>query len=242
MIRAMIVFLLLLPATLWAQDRDLRLYVAEPLVESGLTRHILPRFSLKTQVRVTLVERGQADLSISDQGAPLFDGLGQTWALEPARPDHPAAAKLAKWLRSDVGRRTVYGFAPEGEPLFSAPSIVQQATVETAPAQDITAGLQIARRACVRCHAVEAGRSGIGSTPSFAVLRSLPDWETRFATFFALNPHPSFTQIPDVTDPFPIDRPSPIAELHMDLTELDALLTYVRAMAAADLGKPLEHQ
>jgi hypothetical protein len=74
------------------------------------------------------------------------------------------------------------------------------------------------------------------------VLRALPDWEQRFAAFYVLNPHPAFTQIADVTDPFPIDRPSPIAPIELDLDELEALMAYVTAMPAADLGDPLEHQ
>ena len=34
--------------------------------------------------------------------------------------------------------------------------------------------------------------------------------EDRFDAFYTLAPHPAFTQIDGVTDPFPIDRPSPI--------------------------------
>jgi hypothetical protein len=34
----------------------------------------------------------------------------------------------------------------------------------------------------------------------------------------------------------------PIAPVEMDMEELDAILTYVGAMGAADLGNPLKHQ
>jgi len=84
--------------------------------------------------------------------------------------------------------------------------------------------------------------SGIGSTPSFAVLRSLPDWDSRFAAFFALNPHPAFTIIPDVTPAFTAQRPSPIVPITLSLDELEAILAYAASIAAADLGGALVHQ
>ncbi|MCT4608549.1 MAG: cytochrome c [Pelagimonas sp.] len=240
--RALMIVMLLWPGLLLAEDRQVRLYVAQPVIDSGLMKHILPRFSLKNQVKVTLVERDAAHLSIADTGAALFDGLGQTWRIDPVQPSHAGAKKLVKYLRSEVGQRTVFGFAPEGVVLFGEASVAEDIAEDTAPAQDVVAGLRASKQLCARCHSVEGLGGGIGSTPSFSVLRSLEDWETRFATFFQLKPHPAFTQIPDVTDPFPIDRPSPIAPVEMDMEELDAILTYVGAMGAADLGNPLKHQ
>ena len=83
---------------------------------------------------------------------------------------------------------------------------------------------------------------GIGSTPSFFVLRALKDWDIRFQTFYSLNPHPSFTQIAEVTEPFPVDRPSPIVPVELTLDEFDAILAYVSALKPADLGAPLQLQ
>lgn len=74
------------------------------------------------------------------------------------------------------------------------------------------------------------------------MLRSLPDWEERFAAFYALNPHPSFTIIEDVTPPFPADRPPPLVPIRLTLDEVEAVLAYVTAMDAAELGAPLVHQ
>jgi hypothetical protein len=84
--------------------------------------------------------------------------------------------------------------------------------------------------------------NAIGSTPSFFALRSLSDWEARFAAFFALNPHPSFTQVTGVTEPFAEDRPPPIVPITLSLEDLEAILAYVAALEAADLGAPLVHQ
>ena len=70
-----------------------------------------------------------------------------------------------------------------------------------AGAQDYAPGEKLTLLHCGRCHVVsERNRfGGIGSTPSFAALRGAADWEERFRAFYALNPHPAFTQIPDVT-------------------------------------------
>ena len=76
---------------------------------------------------------------------------------------------------------------------------------------------------------------GLGSTPSFAVLKTLNDWEVRFRGFYMLNPHPSFTQIPDVTDPFDESRPPPIVPLEITLEDLDAILAYVATIEPAEL-------
>ena len=83
---------------------------------------------------------------------------------------------------------------------------------------------------------------GIGSTPSFAVLRALGDWDARFQSFYTLRPHPAFTQVEDVTEPFDPQRPPPIAPLEMTLDDLNEILAYVEAIEAADLGAPLQFQ
>lgn len=60
------------------------------------------------------------------------------------------------------------------------------------------AGRKIAGEHCARCHVVsdDNRHGGIGSTPSFRLLVSaLPDWRTRFQTFYARRPHPAFLLI-----------------------------------------------
>lgn len=226
-------------------ERLARLHAPDELVETGVLRHALPRFSLKTQTRVELVEDpAAADLVLGETGQPLFSGLGKTWKLELRNPDHPAAQKLAAWLSSDVGRRTVQTFAPDGTPIFGAPAEAEREVAVLETDGDAELGHRVSRAKCIRCHAVddETRGWGIGSTPSFGILRALPDWEERFSAFYVLNPHPAFTQIAEVTPPFPADRPSPIAPIELTLDELEALMAYVTAMPAADLGRPLVHQ
>lgn len=241
----MIALICLLPLAAMANDRLVRVYAPAALVETGLMKHALPRFSLKTQVRVELVATaGEADLVLGEAGRALFRGLGQQWHMTLARQGHPGTDRLAGWLESDVGQRTILGFAPDGEPLFSPPSeaVVEVAAVE--PEGDAGLGHAVSRIQCGRCHAVDqAGRKNdIGSTPSFFVLRSFADWQDRFAAFYVLKPHGAFTQIAEVTEPFPDERPPPIVPVTLTLDELEAVLAYVAGLEAADLGAPLQHQ
>lgn len=244
-ILAAAILLFLAPLATLADDRLVRLFVPDALTNTGVLKFFGPRFSLKTQVRLKpATAPEEADLAIGDAGVPLFDGLGQTWYMTVHSADHPGTQKLAAWLESDVGRRTILGFAPQGTPLFSPPS-VQVAVVEAPQIEgDVALGIDVAQVHCSRCHSVaqNARMGGIGSTPSFAVLRSLPDWEERFSAFYTLNPHPAFTQVAGVTEPFPEERPSPIKPVHLTLDEVEALQAYAASLAAADLGAPLAHQ
>lgn len=234
---------LLHPSWGCADDRLVRLQAPDALLETGLLKFALPRFSLKTQVRVEYVER-DAHILLGDAGRPVFRGPDQLWKLDLRAGDHKGAKRLADWLFSEVGQRTIASYAPEGVALFGAPGEATEEVVELAFDGDAEMGHRVSRTKCTRCHAVDDATRGwgIGSTPSFGVLRSLGDWEERFAAFYALNPHQSFTQIEDVTDPFPIDRPSPIAPVELTLDEVEALLAYVAAMKPADLGGALVHQ
>lgn len=244
-LRMLSLIVMLAPTLCAAKDGPVRLAAPQALVDSGLLRHALPRFSLKTQTRVELVpETAEADIALGDTGRAIFQGPDQLWKLEVRNPGHSGATRLADWFRSDVGQRTIASYAPDGAPLFGPPGEVDTETAPVDFGTDAELGHRVSREKCTRCHAVDAATTGwgIGSTPSFGVLRALPDWDIRFATFYVLNPHPAFTQIEDVTPPFPIDRPSPIAPVELTLQEVEAMLAYVAAMPATDLGQPLAHQ
>lgn len=228
-----------LPAV--AQDKRFTLNAAPELVASGLTKHLIPRFSFKTQVRITLTDT-EADLTLSDtaQGRAVFSGLGKTWRMGKPRGEH--AKRFADWLTSDVGRNTIASFAPDGAQLFSPDVTVTVEEEEITYDGDIAEGARLSELHCGRCHVVHPDRrlQSIGSTPSFMLMRTFDDWDSRFAAFFALKPHPAFTQVEDVTDPFPENRPSPIVPLEMTLDDIDAILAYVQALEPADLGAPLQ--
>lgn len=238
------VMLVLLPVLGNAGDRDFRLSAPAALVDSGLLKHLLPRFSLKTQIRVELVE-GAAEVALvpEGEGVAVFSGVGATWRMQ-VNGAHGGAVRFAEWLTSDVGRRTLTSYQVDGVQAFTLPAEEAEVDVAVSFAGDAAEGLKLSSVHCGRCHVVsEANRmNAIGSTPSFFVLRTMRDWHRRFQSFFALNPHPSFTQVAEVTEPFPINRPSPIAPVEITLDDLDAIMAYVNQLEPADLGAPIKHQ
>lgn len=237
--------LLLMPQLGAAQDKTFVLAVPKALEDSGLAQHLTPRFALKHGVRITrvLAEDGTAaDASLGDSGRPVFQGLDQVWHYEAG--SNPYAAEFGDWLRSDVGKRTVEGFQPDGTALFTTAIKTETKVVELTYDGDAKAGADLSLEKCGRCHVVgDINRmKAIGSTPSFAVLRTLQDWELRFAGFYALKPHPAFTQIQDVTDPFDPSRPSPISPITLTLDDLESIIAFMAEVAPADLGAPIQSQ
>ena len=240
-----ILLLCCVPLVASANDKLVQLYAPETLIDTGVFKHILPRFSLKTQVRVEVVDDpATAQMVLGPTGRALFAGVGAVWHMK-IQEDHPGTKRLADWFTSDVGKRTVLAFAPDGAtPIFQPPPETESVVAEVSLDGDAELGKSVAQSKCGRGHrVVNDGRmTGIGSTPSFFVLRTFEDWEVRFASFYVLKPHGAFTQIEDVTEPFPIDRPSPIVPVELTLDEVESLMAYVAAIEAADLGAPLEHQ
>lgn len=242
---ALILSLLVLPSAAMADERLVRLSAAQALIDTGVLKYALPRFSLKTQVRVDLVpETGDPQIVLGDAGRPLLQQGDRLWSVAVMDPEHPGTARLADWLTGEIGQNTLTAYAPEGTPLFTAPQVQDRAVASLEMDGDAALGHAVALAQCTRCHAVDKNTrgSGIGSTPSFAVLRSLDDWQDRFEVFYVLNPHPAFTIVTDVTPPFDESRPSPIVPIEVSLDEVEHLLAYVADLAPADLGAPLAHQ
>ena len=249
--QALAVLLLLAAAGAEAQERRIVVAASPELIESGLLRHMLPRFSLKTGIRTSPVplEPGvEADIVLGpavEGGRPAFRGGGTVYlAGRGAGAKQALAGRFLDWLASDIGQRTVAAFAPGRKPLYEPAASAAAAAKGPAVAGDALAGERLALVHCGRCHVVgEKNRmAGIGSTPSFAMLRTLGDWERRFRAFFTLNPHPAFTQVPGVTPPFDEARPPPIAPLEIASADIDAILAYVAALAPADLAAPLGYR
>ncbi|WP_170371420.1 c-type cytochrome [Ruegeria arenilitoris] len=225
----------------WSQE-EIGLAAPDDVARSGLLKHILPRFSLKTGIRVVAEEGGAMVLAVGPPGQPVFQRGGDIYHLRIQ--DDPRQARFQDWLLSDVGKRTVESFAPtEGGP-FSASFETVAAPEPDAIEGDALLGEKLSLTHCGRCHVIgpQNRMNGLGSTPSFAVLRAMPDWSNRFQAFFALNPHPSFTQIEGITAPFDPERPPPIHPVTLTQDEVEAILAYVSVIRAADLGAPLKLQ
>ncbi|WP_349539031.1 hypothetical protein [Sagittula sp. NFXS13] len=240
----LILALAVLPFKVAAQERQVLLFSPPALVETGVMSYILPRFKLKTQIAVQLVDDpAQAQVVLGDAGTPVFEGAGQVWAFQVTQPGG-WTDRFAGWLAGEIGRDTILSYAPDETAVFRPPPKVAQPVVEVDLVGDPALGLQVSRLKCARCHAVDEDTrlTDIGSTPSFALLRGFADWQARFIGFYALNPHPAFTQIDEVTPPFDAARPSPISPIRMTLEEVEAVLAYVGGLPPADLGAPLQSQ
>lgn len=231
----------MLPLCVQAQERDFTLSADPQIVQSGLLQHLLPRFALKHGVRVTQVDAGGA-VVIGTEGVPAFTGLGTVWHL--AAEDRAGPQMFVDWMLSDIGKRTVAGFAPDGDALFSGEVAVAVVIPEPTFDGDAVKGEALSLLHCGRCHVInERNRmDGMGQTPSFALMRTFDDWQNRYNTFYVLNPHPSFTQVVDITPPFPANLPPAIVPVEITQDELAHILAYVATIEPADLGAPLQHQ
>ena len=224
-----------------AQD-TLGLAAPEEVRGSGLLKYILPRFSLKTGVRVADDPAGAMVLSVDGDGVAVFQRGAQVYKLsigEDAR-----AVRFRDWLTSEIGVRTVESFEPATGERFSAPLATEKVDVAFTFDGDPNAGAALSLTHCGRCHVIgpQNAMNSIGSTPSFAALRAMRDWDNKFLTFYVLRPHGVFTQIDGLTQPFDPAVPPPIAPVQMTPEDLDAILAYVAQVEPADLGAPLQLQ
>lgn len=241
MLKILLAILIIAATPLMAQDKAFTLQSPAALTDTGLLQHLLPRFSLKTGIRITVTDSA-SDAAFGTDGQPVFRQGETIWHFQ--KTDGPHTDAFYDWLISDVGKRTIEGYAPDGAEPFSADVSVQAAAVVVELTGDAELGEDVSLTQCGRCHVVnESNRmNAIGSTPSFALMRNFPDWEGRFQTFFLLKPHAAFTQVADVTDPFPDNLPSPIAPIEVTQDEIDAIVAYVGTIEPADLGAPVKSQ
>jgi len=247
-----------------ATAREVTLGVPPALIESGLLKHILPRFSLKTGIVIAVKPIESKDFTADIADVVLARSIvqaggvaravmgrnGQTYYVASAHLQGGEntrtrdTARFVDWILSEIGQRTIEAFkAPEGG---GFKGLAGTDSVEVAVVFDgnRARGQVLSLRYCGRCHVIgDVNRmKGLGSTPSFGVLRTFPDWQPRFEAFFTLRPHPSFSQIIGVTEPFDPARPPPVFPLEISLEQLDDILAYVATIAPADLGAPLQHQ
>lgn len=227
-----------------AQAKSFRLAADAELVENGALKYLLPRFSLKTGVKIEIIEGGgDARLAADAEGQAMFQSAaGRIFRLSVAEGAAKGFAdRFRDWLTSDIGQRAISKIKVDGANPYGPVDAKAVVEVEIEIEGDVVLGEEIALRRCGRCHVISKKNrfGGIGSTPSFGAMKTLPEWEARFQTFWTSNPHPAFTQIEDVTEPFDPQRPSPIAPLQLTQDELEALLAYVMTIKPKNLGGPL---
>ena len=239
------ILLFVAPMMASGQEGGVRLRTAPALEESGVGQFLRPQFSLKTGVQVQVVTGG-ANVMLDDQVSgdvkPVLARGDVVYYVSVGEGE--GAKRFAGWLLSDVGQRTIEQFRPQtGHPFTGAAGLVETVT-EVALEGDVVRGETLSYQNCGRCYVIgERNRmNGIGSTPSFALMRTFPDWQQRFGGFYTLIPHPSFSQITNVTESFDPSRPPVINPLELTIGELDDILAFVATIKPADLGAPLQTQ
>lgn len=235
-----------------AQDADITLVVPQNLIEAGFMKHLLPRFRFKTRIRVeALPESAGADADASlmanqNGGTAVMtsaDGVAfQFRILTKEADESEKSAKLLQWLQSAPGRAAIQGYEIDGKQAFVPGAAKVTQKVEVKVDGDANKGSKLALLHCGRCHVIDSRNpfGGIGSTPSFGAMKNLSGWLDSFSAFWTINPHPSFTQIEGVTEPFNPSRPPPISPLVLTLEEVEAITAFVVAMPTKDLGGAVE--
>jgi mono/diheme cytochrome c family protein len=244
---ALIILALSLPWMARADHLDVTLKADPALVESGLMKFLLPRFSLKTGIRLHL-SPDAPDVTLTRSAGPdarpVLKGPKQLYFITLTPGASEKSTRFADWLLEDVGQRTIDQFRKDGAQIYIGAADAAPEIAEAVPEGDTQNGERLSYARCGRCHVVgPANRmKGIGSTPSFALMRGFPDWQRRFQGFYALNPHPSFSQITDVTPAFDPALPPAINPLELTQAELDDIVAFVAGIKPADLGAPLQTQ
>ncbi len=249
---ALLALALSLPLMARADHLDITLGADPALIDSGLIKFLLPRFSLKTGIKLHLGAHLGADAapdvtlsSTAGPGArPAFKGPVQLYYIMLGAEAPDKATRFANWLLEDVGQRTIDQFRKDGKQMFIAAADDAPVVVKALPQGDIQNGELLSYTNCGRCHVISDKNrmKGIGSTPSFALMRGFPDWQRRFEGFYNLNPHPSFSQVKGVTTPFDVALPPAITPIELTQTELDDITAFVAGITPADLGAPLQAQ
>lgn len=231
-----------------AQEKQLYMSPISSLRPSQLIQYLVPRFSLKHNIRIRPSTTDQPpDIAISSEtgASPIFKNDQNIWFIHITSSDPQGyAQKFAQWLTSDIGKRAIENYRSDVGDRFSATfDLVKSSQIDAIP-EDISQGRELAAQNCGRCHATDKTNrmKTIGSTPSFGALRTFEDWEIRFEAFFTLNPHPSFTQIEDVTPPFDRKRPPPIEPITLSLEDVDQIIQFVSQIIPADLGMAMQSQ
>ena len=105
-------------------------------------------------------------------------------------------------------------------------------------------GEVLVRQHCTRCHVVGDLNKygGIGSTPSFGAIKSLPDWQDRFAAFWSLLPHPSVVQVKGLSPERPKGLLATTKQIFLNMDDVDAIQAYVNTVPVKDLGVGISYR
>lgn len=129
-------------------------------------------------------------------------------------------------------------------PLIAMICLTGGSAVRAEQAGLLKQGEQLVRQHCTRCHVVGDLNKygGIGSTPSFGAIKSLPDWQDRFAAFWSLLPHPSVVQVEGISPERPKGVLATTKQIVLTPAEVEAILAYIDTVPVKDLGSGVRYQ
>ncbi|MEO1536835.1 MAG: hypothetical protein AAFR73_03820 [Pseudomonadota bacterium] len=214
----------------------------EAMIAEGFDKQLLPRFKFKHRITVQPVTEGDADMVFGEAGNRVFQRIDSDVVRLDIRTESDATRKFLDWLKSEPGKAAIESFKPDGAQVYTTEQAVVVVQEEETFDGDSASGSRLALVHCGRCHVVDERNrmGGIGSTPSFAALRGRSNWSDLFRAFWAHNPHPSFTQVEGVTEPFDPNRALHVAPVELTMEEIDAILAFVATLKPKELGKPVQ--
>lgn len=225
-----------------ATAQDLTLRMPEGMLTEGFDKQLLPRFRFKHRISIKPVTEGDADMTFGADGTRVFQRIGGDVVRLDILNNSEGARTFRDWLKSGPGKAAIESFKPNGSQVYTT----EQAVVVIEEAEefdgDTKIGGRLALEHCGRCHVVDERNrmGGIGSTPSFAALRARSNWSDLFRAFWSHNPHPSFTQVEGLTEPFDPDRALNIAPVEMTMDEVEAITAFVATLQPKELGRPVQ--
>ncbi len=225
-----------------AAKADLTLLMSEEMLANGFDKQILPRFKFKHRIAVTPVTEGEADMVLGGDGTRVFQAIEGDVVRLAIRTDNPEAKTFLDWLKSGPGKAAIEGFEPDGRQVYTTEVAVVVVETQEVFEGDTATGSRLALVHCGRCHVVDQRNrmGGIGSTPSFAALRGRENWSDLFRAFWAHNPHPSFTQVEGVTEPFDPNKAVHVAPVEITMDEIEAITAFVATIEPKSLGRPVQ--
>lgn len=224
----------------WADD--LRLRMPAQMIDDGFDKQILPRFKFKHRITVQAVTDDDAEMVLGETGTQVFQRVeGEVYKLD-ILVESDGARTFLNWLKSTPGKAAIEGFQISGAQVYTTERAAVVVEQEETFDGDTANGSRLALVHCGRCHVVDDRNrmGGIGSTPSFAAMRGRPNWSDLFRTFWTHNPHPSFTQVEGVTEPFDPNRALAVAPVEITMDEIEAITAFVATIKPKELGRPVQ--
>lgn len=216
--------------------------MSQDMMAEGFDKQLLPRFKFKHRITINPVTDGEADMAFGSEGTRVFQRIGGDVVRLEILNDSEAARTFRDWLKSGPGKGAIETFKPEGQQVYTT----EQAVVAVEKTEifdgDTVDGARLALVHCGRCHVVDDRNrmGGIGSSPSFSALRGRSNWSDLFRAFWSHNPHPSFTQVTGVTEPFDPNKALNIAPIEVTMDEIEAITAFVATLKPKELGRPVQ--